>query len=236
VRSDVAWENNCALWQAAPGEYDFTGSSEGIGCFPRGKNVGNRHYAQRADSPKDSADLSPHETAESRAKKKLRALWKSGDLFHVSTRYPRRGNTPRVDRLAGILTRGLVAPARCRDGSVHSDLHIVMTGSHVPYDSLVFLHRFGSRSHIYTICEPGRFAIFVDPAIPVLTPESMGTNWVELCQDEVYVSDQIALEKLVGVAIHPADADSVMSELLAEFRCSEIPLYDYDGNVLWPPG
>ncbi len=214
----------------------ITGSSEVIGCFPRGRNVGNRHYARQADSPKDSADPPPQGTAESRAKKKLRALWKSGDLFHVSTRYPRRGDTPRVDRLAGILTRGLVAPAQCRDGSVRSDLHIVMTGSRVPYDSLVFLHRFGSRSHIYTICEPGRFAVFVDPAIPVLTPKAMGSNWALLCQDEVYVPDRVALENLIGIAVHPSDADSVMSELLAELRCGEVPLYDYDGNVLWPPG
>ena len=63
----------------------------------------------------------------------------------------------------------------------------------------------------------------------------MGSNWVVLCQDEVYVPEGIALEKLLGIAIHPADADSVLSELIAEFRRSEIPLYDYDGNVLWPP-
>ena len=178
----------------------------------------------------------PDRWVESRARKKVRPLWQPGDLFHVSTRYRREHKAPRVDRLAGILRRGLVAPAACQDGTVCSDLHVVVTGSCVPYDSLVFLHRFGSRSHIYTLCEPGRFAVFVDSAIPVLTPEAMGPNWVLLCADEVYVPDRIALEKLTGVAVHPADAGSVMSELIAEFRRLEIPLYDYEGNVLWPPG
>ncbi len=165
---------------------------------------------------------------------KLRRLWQRGDLFHVATRYPRKPQAPRIDRLAGILRKGLVAPGCCQDGSVRSDLHVLVTGASVPYDSLVFLHRFGSRSYLYTICEPGRFAVFVDRSIPVLTPEDMGSNWVELCQDEVYVPDGIALEKLLGIAIHPADADSVLNELKAEFRRAEIPLYDYDGKVLWP--
>jgi len=45
--------------------------------------------------------------------------------------------------------------------------------------------------------EPGRFVVFVDPAILVLTPEAMGANWVVLCQDEVYVQDRIAPEHLI---------------------------------------
>jgi hypothetical protein len=198
--------------------------------------VSDQRSGRKAKTRRPSADSLPNGSAELRARKKLRTLWQSGDLFHVSTRYPRRPDVPRVDRLAGILRSGLVAPARCQDGSVRSDLHVLVTGSSVPYDALVFLHRFGRRSHLYTICEPGRFAVFVDPEIPVLRPERMGSNWVVLCQDEVYVRDRIPLEKLLGIAVHPADADTVMSELTTEFRRAEIPLYDYDGNVLWPPG
>jgi len=69
-----------------------------------------------------------------------------------------RNEQPKIDRLAGILRNGLVAPGNCQDGTVCSDLHLLVTGASVPYDSLVFLHRMGSRSSIYTICEPGRFA------------------------------------------------------------------------------
>lgn len=166
---------------------------------------------------------------------KLKPLWHHGALFHVTTRYPRKRNAPRVDRLAGILKSGLVAPARCQDGSVCSDLQVTVTGCRLPYDSVVFLHRFGSQSFIYTICDPGRFAVFIDPDFPVLTPEDLGPEWVVLCQDEVYVPDLIPPEKLIGMAIHPSDADSVMSEFLGDFRRLELPLYDYDGNVLWPP-
>jgi hypothetical protein len=41
------------------------------------------------------------------------------------------------------------------------------------------------------------------------------------------------LEKLIAIAVHPDDADSVLSELKAEFQQAQIPLYDYDGKILW---
>jgi hypothetical protein len=197
--------------------------------------VPDSRSGRRIHTRRIPADSLPEERAESRARKKVRALWQSGDLFHVSSRYPRRPDAPRVDRLPGILKSGLVAPARCQDGSVRSDLHIVVTDCDIAYDSLVFLHHFGRRSYLYTICEPGRFAVFVDPDLPVLTPRKMGPYWVVLCQDEVYVRDGIPLERLLGIAVHPADADPIMKELLADLRRAELPLYDYDGNVLWPP-
>jgi hypothetical protein len=162
-------------------------------------------------------------------------LWHRGALFHASYRYPRKRKAARIDRLAGILRNGLLAPAFNRDSSVCSDLNIVMTGSAVAYDSLVFLHRFGPRSAIYTICDPGRFMVFIDPAFPVLTPESMGENWIVLCQDEVYVRDRVPVESLIGVIVHPADAGHVMTDCLADLRRLCIPLYDSDGNVLWQP-
>ena len=104
---------------------------------------------------------------------------------------PAKARAAAVNRLAGILRNGLLAPASCPDGSVCSDLNLVVTGTPVPYDSLVFLHRFGPDSFIYTISEPGRFSVFVNPSIPVLTPEEMGDCWVLLCQDEVYVRGRV---------------------------------------------
>ncbi len=161
--------------------------------------------------------------------------WHTGALFHATTRYPRRRRAAAVDRLAGILRNGLLAPASCPDGSVCSDLNLVVTGTPVPYDSLVFLHRFGPDSFIYTISEPGRFSVFVNPSIPVLTPEEMGDCWVLLCQDEVYVRGRVAPEELTAVTVHPADADSVVRDLLADFRRLGIPLYDDKGDVIWEP-
>src|SRR5258708_7240851 len=144
----------------------------------REKRVSGQRQKRKAKTPRRSAKPWPDGSAESRAMQKLRRLWQAGALFHVTNRYPRNPRAPRIDRLAGILRKGLVAPGRCQDGSVRSDLHVLVTGACVPYDSLVFLHRFGSRSHLYTICDPGRFAVFVDPTISVLTPEDMGSNWV----------------------------------------------------------
>ena len=172
---------------------------------------------------------------ELRARERLRDLWKPGDLFHAFSRYPRRPGAKKVDRLAGVLRKGIVAPASCDDGSVSSDLNLVVTGSSVPYDSVVFLHRFGPQSGIYTIFEPGRVAVFVDPQTPVLTPEDMGSAWVVMSQDEVYVRDRIAVECLIGIAVHPADADSVRDEYLSDLERLGIPLYLDDGTVVWPP-
>lgn len=170
------------------------------------------------------------------ARDKLKRLWQIGDLFHVFSRYPRKQGFPRVDRLAGVLRNGIVAPASCDDGTVFSDLNLEVVGASVPYDSLVFLHRFGPQSYLYTISDPGRVAIFVAPETPVLTPKEMGRNWAILCQDEVYVRDRVGVENLIAVAVHPADADSVMNEFLADFERLGIPLYLYNGTAVWPQG
>jgi hypothetical protein len=191
--------------------------------------------AREANTPEPGAEPLPGGGPVSPATGRRPLPWHPGALFHAATRYPRKPRAARVDRLAGILRKGLLAPASCPDGSVCSDLNLVVTGTAVPYDSLIFLHRFGPESYLYTIGEPGRFSVFVDPAIPVLTPEDMGAGWVILCQDEVYVRGRIAPEHLTGVAVHPADADSVVGDLIADFRRLGIPLYDDDGNILWEP-
>ena len=168
------------------------------------------------------------------ARAKVRKLWQEGDLFHVTRRYPRKATAPRIDRLAAILRAGLVAPARCARGSVVSDLNLTVLHCEPAYDDFVFLHRFGPKSWLYTMSEPGRFAVFIDPRLAVLTPEEMGDAWPELCQDEVYVRGCVGRESFLGVAIHPADADTVLADLLKEFESLAIPIYDCTGNVIWP--
>jgi len=190
---------------------------------------------READRSERGAGLPPGRGPKSRAGKGYQSLWQFGALFHVSYRHPRKRNVAKLDRLASILCNGLLAPGSSRDGSVCSDLNIVVTGSAIPYDRLVFLHRFGPQSAIYTVCDPGRFMVFVDPAIPSLTPESMGQNWCVLCEDEVYVKDRVPVESLIGVIVHPVDADSVMNDCLAHVRRVAIPLYDSEGRVLWQP-
>jgi hypothetical protein len=177
----------------------------------------------------------PDGERESPYRKEFTALWHEGALFHVSSRYPRRPDLPRVDRLAGILRQGLVAPGCCEDGSVCSDLRLEVRGTDIPYDTLVFLHQFGPPSFLYIPMEPGRFAIFVDPALPVLTRQAMGTKWVVLSQDEVYVRDRVAPEHLIGIAVHRVEADAIMDEFGADFERLGISLYDIEGNLLWQP-
>lgn len=185
------------------------------------------------DLPKEAQRFA--EEQETKARRKLRRLWQLGDLFHTTDRYPRKPTALPMDRLAGILRNGIVAPAACEDGAVCSDLNILATGLSVPYDSLVFLHRFGEQSFIYTFITPGRFAVFVEPGLAMLTQEEMGEKWVVLCRDEVYVRERVAAEKLIGVVVHSEDAEAVLAEFLPELRRLEIPLYLCDGTVIWPP-
>jgi hypothetical protein len=157
-----------------------------------------------------------------------------GDLFHATERYSHKRAAAHIDRLAGILRHGLVSPGACEEGTVCSDLDIIATGLSEPYDRLVFLHRFGERSFIYTMCTPGRFFVFVDPTIPMLTPEEMGPKWVLLCQDEVYVRERVPVEKLIALVVNSADADAVLAEFPPDLERLELPLYSTDGTVVWP--
>lgn len=166
----------------------------------------------------------------------LRSLWQDGALFHVSSRYPRREDLPRVDRLAGILRQGLIAPGSCEDGSVRSDLRMEVRGTPIPYDTLVFLHRFGEPSFLYIPMEPGRFAVFLDPDLPVLTPQTIGEPWVMLSQDEVYVRDRVAPESFTALAVHRVEADAILKEFEADLQRLRIPVYAIEGHVLWQPG
>jgi hypothetical protein len=167
-------------------------------------------------------------------KRPLTKLWQRGDLFHNSWRYPRKDGVPKIDRLARILQRGIVAPGACNDGSVFSDLNLVVAGSSVPYDSLVFLHRFDDRSWLYAISEPGRFTVFVDATLEVLTPADMGKHWAILSRDEVYVRHYVAVDKLIGLVVHPADADRVLADFQADFERLNMPVFLGDGTPVWP--
>lgn len=177
---------------------------------------------------------SPDSSGNPAARSRLRQLWQLGDLFHATERYSRKRAAAHIDRLAGILRHGLVSPGACEDGTVCSDLNIIATGLSEAYDRLVFLHLFGERSWLYTICTPGRFFVFVDPTIPVLTPEELGPKWVLLCQDEVYVRERVPVEKLIALVVHSEDADAVLAEFLPDLERLGLPLYSTDGTVIWP--
>lgn len=172
--------------------------------------------------------------SEALAGAKARTLWQRGDLFHNFSRFPQRPDAPKIDRLSAVLANGLVAPASCNDRSVVSDLRIYAFGSATPYDSVVFLHRLGPESGLYINDTPGKFTVFLDPSIAVLSPEDMGDSWPVMCVDEVYVRDKIPPEQIVGIAVHMSDAQGILSEFHSALRSKAIPLYLNSGELLWP--
>src|SRR5262245_43507281 len=119
-------------------------------CLLRNRMSGP-NSPREVNPPRRRPDSLPDGRLGNRARNARLSLWQSGALFHAFARYPRNPGVPRADRLAGILRNGLLAPASCPDGSVRSDLHLVVTGTDMPYDSLVFLHRVGPQSWIYTM-------------------------------------------------------------------------------------
>jgi hypothetical protein len=161
-------------------------------------------------------------------------FWQEGMLFHNASRYPRRAGAKPVDRLASILRDGLMAPASCADGSVCSDLHITVINSGIPYDSVVFLHRFRPVSWLYTTSGPGRFTVFIDPDFPVLNPGEI-ERWVVLSQSEVYVRDRVPPERFIGVYVDKSEAAAILREFKGDFERLQIPLCTYEGEVVWHP-
>jgi hypothetical protein len=168
------------------------------------------------------------------ARSRVKKLWQAGELFHNFARFSHRPEMKKVDRLALILENGLVAPASCNDGTVRSDLNINVIGAPVPYDSLVFLHRFKEISGLYLWSRPDHFTVLVEQSVPFLTPKDMGKHWAMLSQDEVYVRDRIAPEHLSGLVVDHADVEEVMKKFLPRLQALGMPVYLMDGTVLWP--
>lgn len=190
---------------------------------------------KRSRSVAQSRSVTQQELAgEALARARVKKLWRTGELFHNFARYSHRPEMKKVDRLARILESGLVAPASCNDGTVRSDLNITVIGAPVPYDSLVFLHRFREISGLYLWSRPEHFTVLVEPNVPFLTPQDMGKHWAMLSQDEVYVRDRIAPEQLRGLVVDHADVEEVLKKFLPRLRALSMPVYLMDGTALWP--
>jgi hypothetical protein len=177
----------------------------------------------------------PLSDIEDRVPHGLAGPWQLGTLFHVFSRYPRRPEAVRIDRLASVLRHGLIPPALDPQGRVISDLRLQVTGCSRPYDSIVFLHEFGGDSALYLPRTPDTICCFVDRSVPIIRPQPLQPNWVVLCRDEVYVDRVISPQQLIGIAVAPQVAKAVCEELEPEFRRLALPLYDFSGRVQWLP-
>jgi len=162
-------------------------------------------------------------------------IWTEGTLFHLTSRWPQKYESSRADRLVSILELGLISPGLDPQNPIAiSDINITVEGSHIPYDSVVYLHRFALPHSIYYLPRhDDTLCFFVDSEIPVWEPKDMGYAWPIICQDEVYVPNQIPRERITGLAISIGAFDIVRSEYGESIAASNIPLYTFDlaGNI-----
>src|SRR5438093_954812 len=110
-----AWESSEQDQDCVPQKGPLTGKTV-YERLPLERNSVSDHFTEReAPLPGRGARPLPDGEREPQAATKSTSLWQPGVLFHVSSRYPRRPDAARVDRLAGILRTGLVAPGCCQD-------------------------------------------------------------------------------------------------------------------------
>jgi len=83
----------------------------------------------------------------------------------------------------GHLTERVTSGASWPERFVCSDLQFGGDSApRFPTNSLVFLHRFGPQSFLYTLGGPDRFSVFVDPGHFCVDTRSHGAGWVVLAR------------------------------------------------------
>jgi hypothetical protein len=152
-----------------------------------------------------------------------------GVLFHKFNRYVQ--NSPQdqqVDRLKEILENGLVPPGLDATGRVISDLNLEVKGTSIPYDEVVFLHKFDPHvSFPYTFIESGGAVVVLDDEkVDYKSIDHMEAGWPFMSRDEVYVHGKIPAETLGAIAVHGSEIEAVH----AEFNELSLPLYDHEGK------
>jgi hypothetical protein len=169
---------------------------------------------------------------ENLARDRVMELWKHGNLFFNTSRFPIKNGYEHIDRLAEILKNGLIPPSLDTKGKVISDLNIEATGFENNYNSVIFLHLFGDNSYRYIPFVENKICFFVDPKTKFKTNSDM--HWPLLCSDEVYVPRIIKPRELIGVAVAPNALKSVYGQFYRDLKRLGLPLYDFTGKAFWP--
>ncbi|MEK7096001.1 MAG: hypothetical protein AAB896_01790, partial [Patescibacteria group bacterium] len=104
-------------------------------------------------------------------------------------------------------------------------------GSDVPYDSVIFLHKYDPRvSFLYSIISPESICVFLKPDVPVLTSEHMGGGWPVVSQSEVYSLQPIPPQMIRAVIMPDAEALNIDDEIQRKLASLSIPLFGTDGS------
>ena len=148
-----------------------------------------------------------------------------GTLFHRFRRYVKT-DTERSDRLASVLERGLLAPSHDPD-RVISDLkgNFTAVGTTVPYDSVIFLHRYNSAlSARYLSLDTESVFVILKPGLAVVTPEEMPKPWIVSSRDEVYSLEPIAPGSIDTILLPNPMLEQVSKDMAAQLAARAIRL------------
>ncbi len=168
-----------------------------------------------------------------------RALWLNGNIFHEFTRFVTTPEGRNIDRLAEILTHGLIPPSLDTTGKVVLNWQEVRRfyKTSATYDSVIFLHRYcdGSSMHKPWLTDKkGKTYIFLDSDYPVHTPSDMGPDWPILVMGdfEVYSKQVVAPENFRTLVVSTQAASSVADEFASRLHDLNIELFDFKGTKL----
>ena len=153
-------------------------------------------------------------------------LFTEGTLFHRFRRFIIIDGNP-VDRLPAVLEHGLVAPAKDTLRRVVSDMagRLTVVGTTLPYDSVVFLHRYiPGVSHRYIFNDGKSALVTLEPDVPFKNAKQMGEAWPVMCMDEVYSLDSIPSKKFDSLLLPDSQLENVETEMSELLEASGVEL------------
>ncbi len=167
------------------------------------------------------------------------ALWQNGNIFHEFDRFAITPEGRNIDRLAEILTHGLIPPSLDITGKVILNWQEVRRfyKTSTTYDSVVFLHRYcdGSRMHKpWSVDKKEKAYLFLGSDYPVLTPRDMGPDWPILVMGdfEVYSKQVVTPENFRTLVVSTQAAPSIADEFASRLHDLNMELFDFRGTKL----
>ncbi len=160
--------------------------------------------------------------------------YKTGVLCHSFNRYCSNLSKARIDRLEGILKRGIIAPNYDDSGEVVQNGNNSIIGAKDSCQDVVFVHRFDR--YATGIFSNGQTVVLIlDEKLEVLDPKDMGPGWLAGSQSEVYVRNFIPPERIKAVIFASGMIEDTVKKHKPRLKELGITVYCSNGECYWSP-